>query len=134
MDDFGKAGLYILIVVLIFAVIIGGSLLYTWDPETRAAVNNQLHAAQQVDDATRYSTIKKVEDTARAMIASYQADVLTFQQYNGSENPEQQSWADQARMRANKTASTYNSYILRNRYVWAGNVPPDIRADLPVVD
>lgn len=33
-------------------------------------------------------------------------------------------------MRANRTAATYNEYILKNSYVWKGNVPDDIRAQL----
>ena len=29
-------------------------------------------------------------------------------------------------MRANKTAATYNEYVLKNSYVWEENVPDDI--------
>ena len=67
------------------------------------------------------------------MIASYEADALTWQQYKDSDG-EQRAWADQARMRANKTASTYNAYILQNSFVWADNVPRDIRKELPFVE
>ena len=67
------------------------------------------------------------------MISSYNADVLTWEQYKNSDG-EQRSWADQARMRANKTASTYNAYILQNSFVWANNVPNDIKSELPIVE
>ena len=85
---------------------------------------------QKIDDATNYDTIKKVEDTCRAMISSYESDKLTYEQYMDSDNEEKQSWAEQAKMRANKTASTYNNYILENSFVWKGNVPSDIYSKL----
>lgn len=37
-------------------------------------------------------------------------------------------------MRANKTASTYNNYILKNEYIWKGNVPSDIYMSLPYME
>lgn len=40
-------------------------------------------------------------------------------------------WAAQAKMRANRTASTYNNYILENKYVWRDNVSNDIYMELP---
>ena len=50
-----------------------------------------------------------------------------------SDNEEKLSWAEQARMRANKTANSYNEYMLKNSYVWNGNVPIDIANYLPPV-
>lgn len=88
---------------------------------------------QKIDDATNYETRKTVEDSCRAMVASYEADKLTWEQYKDSENAEQKSWADQAKMRANRTASNYNNYILKNSYVWDGNVPADILSELPAI-
>ena len=90
---------------------------------------------QKADDITSYATIKKVEDTARSMISSYNADVLTYNQYkNYAIGTEQFSWAEQAKMRANKTASTYNNYILENSFIWKKNVPKDILNELPYVE
>jgi len=37
-------------------------------------------------------------------------------------------------MRANKTAASYNEYVLKNSFVWNGNVPADIRTSLPYLD
>lgn len=85
---------------------------------------------RKIDDATNYETKKKVEDTCRAMISSYESDKLTYMQYKDSDNEEKQSWAEQAKMRANKTASSYNNYVLENSFVWSGNVPGDIKAEL----
>ena len=89
---------------------------------------------QKIDDATNYETRKTVEDSCRARIASYEADKLAYEQYKDSENDEQRSWADQAKMRANRTAANYNNYILKNSYVWSGNIPEDILAELPIIE
>lgn len=98
------------------------------------ACNRVDYNIQKADDATNYKTLKKVEDTCRAMIASYEADKLTWQQYKDSDEKEKQSWAEQAKMRANKTASTYNNYILENSYIWRDDVPPDIRKQLEYIN
>lgn len=89
---------------------------------------------EKADDATAYSTRKQVEDTCRAMMTSYTSDSLIYQQYKDSENAEKLSWAEQAKMRANKTAASYNEYVLKNSFVWNGNVPADIRTSLPYLD
>lgn len=119
----------IIVIALIFLLVIG----YYTSPAFRTMINTELYAVQKADDATNYNTIKKVEDMCRSMISSYNADVLTWEQYKNSDG-EQRSWADQARMRANKTASTYNAYILQNSFVWANNVPNDIKSELPIVE
>lgn len=96
--------------------------------------SNQVdYVNQKIDDATNYETRKEVEDSCRAMIASYEADKLTWEQYKDSESSEQRSWADQAKMRANRTAATYNNYILKNSFVWSGNIPDDILSELEVI-
>ena len=98
-------------------------------------LGNQVdYVDQKIDDATNYETRKTVEDSCRAMIASYEADKLTYEQYKDSESDEQRSWADQAKMRANRTAANYNNYILKNSYVWSGNIPEDILAELTLIE
>ena len=103
-------------------------------PFTLKACNEYNYNLQKIDDATNYQTIKKVEDTCRSMISSYNSDRLVYEQYKDSESEEKQSWAEQAKMRANKTASTYNEYILKNSFVWEGNVPSDIKEELQYID
>lgn len=100
----------------------------------RATWNLWFGSVQKVDDATNYETRKEVEDTCRAMISSYEADRLMWEQYKNSDNEEKLSWAEQAKMRANRTAATYNNYILENSYVWSQNVPDDIRDELPYLE
>ena len=120
------------------ALVIGGLLMVFIiayiTPAGRGAINQYFFRVQKVDDATNYETIKKVEDTCRAMMASYESDKLTYEQYKGADSEEKQSWAEQAKMRANKTASTYNNYILENEFVWKGNVPQDIRMQLEYIE
>lgn len=117
----------IVTVALIFVVIFAG-------PTIRAIKNRYNYAVQKADDATNYKTLKEVEDTCRAMIASYEADKLIFEQYNGSDNEEKRSWAEQAKTRANRTAAQYNEYIRKNSFVWADNVPDDIDERLEYVE
>ena len=121
MKTFG----YICLVVLL-VLVIALPIYFNATPSGKAMWNNWFHTVQKVDDDTNYKTLKKVEDTCRSMIASYDADKLTYEQYKDSDNEEKQSWAEQAKMRANKTAATYNEYILKNSYVWEDNVPSDI--------
>lgn len=89
---------------------------------------------RKIEDRTSYDTRKKVEDSCRSMIASYKTDKATYDMYKTSDNEEKQSWAEQAKMRANKTANTYNEYILKNSYVWEGNIPEDIDANLQIIN
>ena len=96
--------------------------------------NSYGFAVQKVDDATRYETQKKVEDACRAMIANYEADRISYEQYKQSDDAEKQGWAEQAKMRANRTAASYNEYYLKNSFVWSGAVPSDIRGSLPYLE
>lgn len=100
-------------------------------PDYVAWKNEVEHSIREADNRTNYETRKKVEDTCRAMQASYEADKLTWEQYCESESVEKRGWAEQAKMRANRTAATYNTFILENGYVWEGNIPRDITHELP---
>lgn len=122
------------IVTIILIVVVGSSVFFGVIPTGKAIWNNWFHAVQKADDDTNYKTKKKVEDTCRAMIASYNSDKLTYEQYRDSDSEEKQSWAEQSKMRANKTASTYNNFILKNEYIWKGNVPSDIYMTLPYIE
>lgn len=118
------------IVIASLVCVVLALVLYGTVPGFRTWANGIFHGVQKADDASRYSTRRQVEDTARAMIASYEADVFTYEQYRDSQSDEQRSWAEQAAMRANRTASTYNNYILQNSYVWEDNIPDDIQYEL----
>ena len=121
-------------IAAIAAVCIGLILFFAVNPLGVMSWNSWFGLVQKADDATNYETLKQVEDTCRSMIASYEADRFTYEQYKNSEDDEQQSWAEQAKMRANRTASTYNNYILENSYVWSGNVPNDIDSELDYLE
>ncbi len=120
--------------IIIAAVLMAGILWFGCTPAGRTAWNNWWHDVQKADDNTSYENRKRVEDTCRSMKASYESDKLTYEQYKDSANEEKQSWAEQAKMRANKTASTYNEYIRKNSYVWKDNVPSDIDWQLPYIE
>ena len=119
------------IFVLIMFLLLGCFYMTPWG---RGIINGVDYINQKVDEYTSYDLKKEVEDTCRAMISSYISDQLTWQQYHNSESEEQRSWADQAKMRANKTAASYNNYVLKNKYVWGNNVPDDIKIELKYLE
>ena len=122
----------VLTAILITLVLMAAFFCIT--PVGVALRNSYGFAVQKVDDATRYETRKKVEDTCRAMIANYEADRISYEQYKQSDDAEKQGWAEQAKMRANRTAASYNEYYLKNSCVWSGAVPSDIRGSLPYLE
>lgn len=128
MEAFKVAIAIVVVVLLIFLFI-----YFTCIPSGVAALNNWFHKVKTTDDKTNYATLKKVEDTCRAMIASYKADKLMYEQYKDSDNEEKQTWAEEAKIRANRTASTFNEYILKNKYVWRDNIPEDIWLAIPYI-
>jgi hypothetical protein len=116
----------------LMALLLATAIVAPLTPFGRSIINQWKFSLHKVDDRTRYETLRKVEDTCRAMRASYTADQLTCEQYrNGS--AEQQGWAAQAMMRANKTAATYNEFILKNNFVLKDGVPPDAFAALSIL-
>ena len=122
-------------VILVILLCVGVTIVGTVSGWFNTWFGNKVdYIDRKIDDATNYETIKKVEDTCRAMIASYESDKLTYEQYKDSTNEEKQSWAEQAKMRANTTASSYNNYILNNSFVWNGNIPVDIEIELPYLE
>lgn len=118
--------------IFLVALIVVGAVFLGWG---NTWFSNQVdYVNQKIDDATNYETRKDVEDSCRAMVASYEADKLTWEQYKDSEDAEQRSWSNQAKMRANRTAANYNNYILKNSYVWSGNIPKDILSELKPIE
>lgn len=118
------------IISLILITVIGTftGWFNTWFKNTTEYVD------KKIEDRTSYDTRKKVEDTCRSMLASYKTDKATYEMYKESDNEEKQNWAEQAKMRANKTANTYNEYILKNSFVFEGNIPEDIESNLQVIN
>ncbi|MBQ7047662.1 MAG: hypothetical protein IJN86_01815 [Clostridia bacterium] len=121
------------LLALLLVALVGSSIFFSATPTGKAMWNNWFFAVQKADDKTNYETRKEVEDACRAMIASYTSDKLTYEQYKDSDSEEKQSWAEQARMRANKTAASYNEYVLKNSFVWEDNIPADIVSNLPYI-
>lgn len=122
-----------IIVTIISVILIGAIIFFGFTPGGRSVWNSYTHSLEKADE-NQYETKKQVEDTARSMIASYKSDVATYEQYKESDNEEKQSWAEQAKMRANRTANSYNEYILKNSYVWEDNIHSDIDYSLPIVE
>lgn len=77
MSKSGKILAFIAIIVVLFfsATTIG-----------RTVWNTYWHDVEKADDNTSYENRKKVEDTARAYISSYNADVDIYNTYCNNEN------------------------------------------------
>lgn len=121
---------YVIIGVLGLAVLI---LLVVAAPSIKKTYNNWKYNLEKVDENTDYETLKDVEDTCRAYIASYEADKITYETNKMLDSIEAQELANAAKTRANRTAATYNAYYLKNSYVWKNNIPSDIKAELPYI-
>ena len=130
MSRFGE----VILVAVLLVVFVGGPLFFAATPAGRGLWNRWFYAVQKADDATNYETRKIVEDTCRMMAASYKADKLRYEQYYYSENMQHHEWGEQAKMRANQTAAQYNEYVLKNSYVFKGNMPPDLQMELDYIE
>jgi hypothetical protein len=106
-------------------------------PAGKAMWNNWFHDVQKADDATNYKTRKQVEDTCRSMIATYEKDKAEYEAnmklYETTGDKYYLEIATGYRQQANSSASTYNNYVLKNSYVFEGNVPVDIRMKLEIL-
>ena len=116
--------------IVIFTVV----MMVVLAPEIRAGFNKLGYDIQKADDATNYETLKKVEDTCRAYIASYEADKITYESNKDIDTDIARELAQSAKTRANRTAATYNTYYLQNKYVWKDAIPSDIRFELPYLE
>lgn len=123
----------VIIAVLCLTILISFTL-FTLTPGGKMITNTYNNILQKVDDRTSYETRKEVENYCRAAISSYKTDKLTYEQYKNSSSELERSWASQAKMRANKTANIYNEYILKNSYVFEGNIPEDINMKLEILE
>lgn len=119
------------IVFLVF-LFVGLPIFFGFTPTGKTIWNNWMYGLEKVDEKN-YENRKQVEDTCRAMIASYNQDKAVYEMYKDSSVEEERNWANNAKIRANNTAATYNTYILKNSFIWASNVPPDIKAELPML-
>ena len=126
-----KRGYFVVTIVSI--ILVGAIIFFGFTPGGREIWNSYTHSLEKADENS-YESKKQVEDTARSMIASYKSDVSTYNQYKDSEEKEKLSWAEQAKMRANRTANSYNEYILKSSYVWENNIPSDIDWSLPIIE
>lgn len=118
------------------AVMVLGGLLFAgiyYAANIRYAVNRWQFNIQKADDVSRYSTLRKVEDEARAMMASYFTDRIIYNQYKDSESPVERSWGEQARIRANRAAQVYNEFMRKNSFVWKDAIPDDLHQNLEAI-
>ena len=125
--------------IIIFGVVllIGILIFFNGTKTGRAIINNWQYGLQKTDDATKYATRKQVEDTCRSMVATYNKDKVEYESnmklYKETNDDYYLEIATGYRQQTNSTASTYNNYILKNSYVFEGNVPADIFMELEML-
>lgn len=117
------------ILAVLVMLLIGLILLL---PSTRRLIIGYDYQIKKIEEES-YRNRKAVEDTARSMMAQYESDKLAYEQYKDSDKDNYKELAENAKMRANNTAIKYNEYILKNEYVWKGNVPKDIYKELATI-
>lgn len=112
-------------------------LSYSFIIPVRRAVNEYIFQIKTVDEETSYKNRKMVEDTARSMIANYTFATNEYESYKVyCDVPVDQEKCQRAldsKTSANKTATTYNNYILKNKFVWQDNLPSDIFYELVLI-
>ncbi|MBR2587044.1 hypothetical protein IKE71_01565 [Candidatus Saccharibacteria bacterium] len=124
MKDYFKDSLIVILVVAVVVLLGISGVIFR---------NSYEFQVKKAEEISNYETKKIVEDHARSMIAQYTADKLRYETYKESSSAEQQSWAEEARVRANTTAALYNEYMLKNSFVFKDNVPEDIRSELEYI-
>ncbi len=123
----------IAVVAALLIVLVGALLMLFFIQLGWKTFNTLDNIVQRVDTVTSDENRKTVEDTAKAMIASYEADVLTYNQYKDSLDKEKQELAEQAKKRANQTANAYDNFIYENSFVWLDGLPDGVRSTLPSI-
>lgn len=121
-------------VFIIIGILLLLILSFIFSPYIVKVFNKKDYEIQKVNEVTNYQSLKKVEDTCRSMIVSYESDKQVYLQYKDSDNEEKQSWGEQAKIRANKTAISYNEYYLKNNFVFKNNIPSDIKNNLDILE
>ena len=76
---------------------------------------------------------KGVFDVVKGVLVGKPQDEAYYEQYKDSESTKEREWAMQAKARANKTAMSYNEYVLKNSFVWEDNIPEDIASELAII-
>jgi hypothetical protein len=106
-------------------------------PTSRIWIKEYIFKIEYIDHQVDYDTRKMVEDTARATIVNYTNYVNTYNTYmvlyEQDQNINTYNYAIQAFTAANNQANIYNLYIQQNRFLWEGNLPPDIPETLEVI-
>ena len=122
-----KSGIILLSVL--GTIIIGTGIFFAATPIGRKIITGYHYDMEKAGE-DNYENRKKVEDTCRAYIASYNADKAGYEQYKDDTDEYYKRLAEQYRQRANQTAATYNEYFLKNSYVFKNNIPSDIVSQL----
>ena len=116
---------FVLVVVFILVVIIGVVVYFGLIPSGIEKWNGFRYK-----DTITAEMKKEVENTCLSMIASWETDAQTYKENKGID----ETVANEARMSANKTAESYNDYILKNGYVFGETLPEGVYAVIEPIE
>lgn len=126
-----KKGTIVLVSVLA-TIVLGAGIFFGCTPTGRRIITGYDYAMEKAGE-NNYENRKKVEETCRAYVASYNADKAGYEQYKDSTDEYYYNLAQSYRQRANSTATTYNEYFTKNSYVFKDNVPSDLPTRLELI-
>ena len=126
-----KKGLIVLISVAV-TLTLGAGIFFGFTPAGREIITGYHHDMEKAEE-NNYENRKRVEETCRAYVASYNADKAGYEQYKDSTDAYYYNLAQSYRQRANSTATTYNEYFTKNSYVFKDNVPSDLPTRLELI-
>ena len=129
-EDFDIVDWFVLGLMLLFLTILVWLCI---TPKGIETANEYEATLKDVDYNTDYDSVRKIEETLRSYVASYEADRIIYEINKDIDNKESIALANAARSRANRTAATYNQFYLKNSYIWNDNIPDDIKPELEYI-
>lgn len=105
-------------------------IFFSLTPGGRSIMNKWERSLIEADLDTNYQDTKMIEDTLRSYAASYEADKITYETYKDLDDQVSKDAAIAAKIRANRTAASYNEFYLKNSHIWKDRVPDDIKSNL----
>lgn len=111
------------------------AVFFTCTPAGRNTIHSLINSFSSSDDSDDDAQItrQEAEQNCRRLITSYKVDLRKYEQYKDAETLLKQSWANEAKYRANHTAQEYNKYMNKQsvKKAWGGKKPSFIYDSLP---
>lgn len=131
------AGIFGTIIAIVLIAFIGFQIYINWVPSGIEWWTEYNATRDQAGEDT-YENKKDVEDAARALIVSYEANLRDYEeavdQCDANENSAYCAFVVTYKGRVNDAAIRFNEYMLLNSFIWEDNIPEDIDQELLLID